>query len=172
VVVLKPLDSLLKIELTADRAAARGAIAAFEGRKGDYAPRTDYERELIAGAPARVEAARAQVVSSGLDALAIHLGTFAGRRKTLIVASEPFAPPARGRGQESLPSIDSAIRAANRSNVSVYLLNPADAPGAGGADEQPLRRVVADTNGRVLSGDLGAGLRQLDADAHAYYLLT
>jgi len=170
-VILKPLDSLLKIQLTADRAAARTIIAAFEGRKGDYAPRTDYERELMAGTPARLESARAQVVWSGLDALAVHLGTFSDRRKTLIVASEPFAVPARRRGQESLPSIESVIRAANRSNVSVYPLDPRE--GSDGAEaEQPLRRLALETNGRVIAGDLTAGLGRADADARGYYLLT
>src|SRR3954452_8208937 len=42
VVVMKPLDSLFAIRLTRDRAAVRQAIAAFEGRKGEYAPRNAY----------------------------------------------------------------------------------------------------------------------------------
>lgn len=172
VVVLKPLDSLLKIEFTVDRQTARGIVASFEGRKGDYAPRTDYERELMAGTPARLESARAQVVWSGLDALAVHLGTVPDRRKTLIVASEPFAVPARRRGQESLPSIESAIRAANRSNVSVYPLDPRETPADDTDTAQPLRRLALETNGRVIAGDLAAGLGRVDADARGYYLLT
>jgi hypothetical protein len=170
--VLKPLDSLLKIELSADRSAARELIASFEGRKGDYAPRSDYERELIAGAPPRVDATRAQVVSSGLDALAVRLGAFADRRKTLIVASEPFRMPSRRRGQESLPSIESAIRAANRANVSVYWLNPAGPPAPDAPEDQTLHRLAAETNGLAIETDFDAGLRQLDADAGGYYLLT
>lgn len=172
VVVLKPLDSLLKIQATADHAAARSIVASFEGRKGDYAPRTEYERELIAGAPPRVDSARAQVVWSALDALAVHLGTYQGRRKTLIVASEPFAVPARRRGQEMLPTLDSAIRAANRWNVSVYPLNPADTSESTPPDDVALRRLADETNGRTIDGDLTAGLRQADADARGYYLLT
>ncbi|HZT77078.1 MAG TPA: VWA domain-containing protein [Vicinamibacterales bacterium] len=172
VVVLKPLDSLLKIEFVEDRTAARAAIASFEGRRGDYVPRTDYERELMAGTPARLEAARAQIVWSGLDALSVHLGTFAGQRKTLIMASEPFLAPPHRRGQESLATLESAIRAATRSNVSVYALDPAEDPPAGGDALQPLERLAAETNGRVIDRDLDAGLRRLDADARGYYLLT
>lgn len=172
IIVLKPLDSLLKIQFTVDRAGARAIVAAFDGRKGDYAPRTDYERELMAGTPARLESARAQVVWSGLDALAVHLGTFPGRRKTLIVASEPFPVPARRRGQESLPSIESAIRAANRANVSVYPVDPRDAASDDVDGQQPLRRLALETNGRVITGDLAGGLSRVDADARGYYLLT
>ena len=170
-VVMRPLDSLLKIQLTSDRAAARQLIAAFEGRKGEYQPKNDYERELIAGSPERIESARAQVVWSGIDALAVHLGTYAGRRKTLIVASEPFARQAWRRGQETLPTIETAIRAANRWNVAVYPLDPSDAVGPE-PDTDPLQRIAGDTNGRVIIGDLEAGLRSLDADARGYYLLT
>src|SRR5262245_45836598 len=43
VVVMKPLDSLFAIRMTADRDAVRREIASFEGRKGDYQPRNSYE---------------------------------------------------------------------------------------------------------------------------------
>jgi len=167
-VVLKPLDSILRIQPVADRAAARRIVEAFEGRKGDYTARTDYERELIAGSPPRVEAARAQVVWSGIEALAVHLGSYAGR-KSLILATEPFAVPVRRRGQEMLSSLDSAIRAANRWNVSVYPVDPGETPAK---DEPPLGRLAADTDGRVIAGELDEGLRRLDDDARGYYLLT
>jgi VWFA-related protein len=172
VIVLKPLDSLLRIEPTPDLDAARRVVAAFEGRKGDYAPHTESERELFAGAPARIDAARAQVAWSAVDALAVHLGTHRDRRKTLIIASEPFAQPPRRRGQELLPSIESAVRAANRANVSVYVVDPADDPLPQGSEAEPLHRLAADTNGGVISGDLDAGLHRVDADARGYYLLT
>src|SRR6185312_14534288 len=58
IAVVKPLDSLPAIRLTGDLDAARRVIAALEGRSGDYAPRTDYERNFMAGSPSRVEAAR------------------------------------------------------------------------------------------------------------------
>src|SRR5262249_7863141 len=74
VAVLKPLDSLLTIRVTRDRDALRHAIETFDGRKGDYTPRTAFERNYIAGAPARIEQIRAQVVTSALNALVIHLG--------------------------------------------------------------------------------------------------
>src|SRR5262249_14302735 len=73
VVVMKPLDSIFAIRFTGDREAAKQSIQAFGGRKGDYAPRNAYERNYIAGTPARIEAARNQVAWSAINALAIHM---------------------------------------------------------------------------------------------------
>jgi hypothetical protein len=57
-VVLKPLDSLMTIRMTHDKQAVRQTIESFDGRKGDYEPRNAYERNYIAGTPARIELAR------------------------------------------------------------------------------------------------------------------
>src|SRR5678815_4868889 len=75
IVVMKPLDSLFAIRLTRDRDAARRAIETFQGRKGDYEPRNAYERDYIAGTPARIDLARNQVALSAINALAVHLGS-------------------------------------------------------------------------------------------------
>src|SRR3954471_9724445 len=90
IVVMKPLDSLFTIRLTRDRDAVRRTIESFEGRKGDYEPRNGYEREFMAATPARIDAARGQVALSAINALAVHLGSLADRRKTLIVVAETF----------------------------------------------------------------------------------
>src|SRR5262249_41628099 len=60
-VVMKPLDSILAIKLATDRDAARAALQAFEGRRGNYEPRNSYERNFMAGVPARIESARTQI---------------------------------------------------------------------------------------------------------------
>jgi VWFA-related protein len=168
VAVMKPLDSLFAIQLTTDRDSARKAVASFEGRKGDYEPRNAYERNYIAGTPPRIEAARTQVALSAMNALAIHLGTDAEGRKTLIVVTEGIARSERRRGQD-LPTLESVIRSANRSTVSVYPLDPRDP-----AEEisDATRLLAADTDGQTIAGDLDAGLRRVTADSTAYYLLT
>src|SRR6185312_6881402 len=74
VAILRPLDSLLKIALTSDKAALHRAIDAFEGRRGDYTPRTDLERSLVAGDRTRADAQRTQSTWSTLNALTLHLG--------------------------------------------------------------------------------------------------
>jgi VWFA-related protein len=171
-VVMKPLDSLFAIHLTEDREAARRAIAGFEGRLGDYEARNAYERNYIAGTPARIEAARAQVALSALNALSIQLGTEGEGpvegRKTLLVVTEGVVRSERRRGQD-LPTLDSVIRSANRSTVAVYPLDPRESPEEA---TEPTRLLAADTDGRTIAGDLDAGLRALTADASAYYLLT
>ena len=174
-VVMKPLDSLFAIHLTTDRELARRAIAGFEGRKGDYEARNAYERNYIAGTPARIEAARAQVALSAMNALAIQLGADGagpvdaaqGGRKTLIVATEGVGRADRRRGQD-LPTFDTVGRSANRSTVAVYPVYPGDAP----ADDDPLRALATSCDGRIITGDLDAGLRSAVADASAHYLLT
>ena len=83
IVVMKPLDSLLTIRLTRDREAARRAIETFVGRKEDYEPRNVYERDYIAGTPARIDAARSQVALSAINALAVHLGSLTDRKSVV-----------------------------------------------------------------------------------------
>ena len=169
IVVMKPLDSLLSIRLTRDREAVRRAIESFEGRKGDYEPRNAYERDYIAGTPARIDVARSQVALSAINAHAVHLGSLTDRRKTLIVATESVGRSDRRRGQEYLPTIDTIIRSANRSNVSVYPFDPRDAAGGEPAADD-LRRLADETDGGAIAAD--SGLRRMTADSSAYYLLS
>jgi VWFA-related protein len=170
-VVMKPLDSLFAIRLTRDRTAARAAIDRFVGRKGDYAARNAYERDYIAGTPARIEAARNQVVLSALNALAVHLGSLSDRRKTLIVVAESLGPSERRRGLEYLPTLDTVIRSANRSNVAVYPFDPSqdDRPAAPGST---LALLADETTGAAIGANADAGWHRAAADAGLYYLLS
>jgi VWFA-related protein len=155
IVVMKPLDSLFAIRLTRDRDAARRAIETFQGRKGDYEPRNAYERDYIAGTPARIDLARNQVALSAINALAVHLGSLTDRRKTLIVAADSVGRADHRRGQEYLPTLETIIRSANRSNVSVYPYDPsASADGDLAAD---LRRLADETDGDEIGTDAEPG---------------
>jgi VWFA-related protein len=171
-VVMKPLESLLAIRLSADREAARRAIADFEGCKGQLEPRNAYERNFIAGTPARIETARAQVALSALNALAIQLGTVGTGRKALIVVSEGLVRVERRRGQEAMPTPDTIARSANRANVAVYAIDPRGANASGDGASQALRSLAADTDGQMLAGDVAAGLRRIADELGTYYLLT
>ena len=180
-VVLKPLDSLLDIRVTRDRAAALRAIQSFEPRFGDLTARTPFERTFIAGAPARVETARSQIAASSLDALALHLGQVSPGRKTLIVVSEGFTRPARRRGV-LLRGIDSVVLAANRAHVSIYPIEPnASEAVASGRDADArasvraaLRALAEGTAGRTTTpaDDVDIGLTRALTDAGGYYVLT
>ncbi|HEY7289353.1 MAG TPA: VWA domain-containing protein [Vicinamibacterales bacterium] len=167
-VVMKPLDSLLKIQLSHDREAALAAAKSFEGRVGDYTPRNAYERNFMAGAPERIEAARAQVALSAINALAVHFNHYADRRKTLIVISEGMGRGERRRGLEYLPTIETIVRSAQRNNVAIYPLNP----GAAAANAEWVSALAGATAGVATSADVDEGLRRAMADASGYYLLT
>jgi VWFA-related protein len=170
-VVMKPLDSILTIHLTTDRAEAHRAIEAFEGRKGSYEPRNTYEREFMAGTPPRIEAARIQVALSAINALTLQLGSMGDRRKTLVVVTEEIGRAERRRAQD-LPTLETIVRSANRANVSVYPLDPGETPRAAVDPRSDLFQVLAgETDGRT-AADLAAGLKRAVADATDYYLIT
>jgi len=171
VVVMKPLDSIFAIRLTADRDTIRQSIQSFAGRKGEYEARNEYERNFIAGTPARIEAVRNQVAWSAINALAVHMGGLSAARKTLIVVSENIGGLERRRGQEYLATRDTVIRSANRANVAIYSLNSGETT-VQGADTDPLHTLAAETDGAVIAGDLDAGLGRIAADSRRYYLLT
>jgi VWFA-related protein len=169
VAVMKPLDSLFTIRLTRDRAAVRRAIESFEGRKGLYEPRNAYERDFIAGTPVRVDVIRNQVALSAINALAVHLGSLADRRKALVIVTEGIGRVERRRG-EYLPTLETVIRSANRANVAVYPFDPGG--GAEGASREGLRRLAEATDGASIDSDPAAGLKRAATDSSVYYLLS
>jgi VWFA-related protein len=170
-VVMKPLDSLFAIRLTRDRRAAHAVIDEFVGRRGDYSARNAYERDFIAGTPARIDAARNQVALSALNALAVHLGSLSDRRKTLIVVAESLGASERRRGLENLPTLDTIVRSANRANVAIYPFDPS-LPGGNAPTASALDRLADDTTGARIAADSDASLRRAAVDASAYYLLS
>jgi VWFA-related protein len=176
IAILRPLDSLLSIHLTRDRTVLHQAIDAFEGRRGDYAPRTAFERNYMVNDQANAEIQRTQATWSTLNAMALHLANLGSGRKTMLLVSEQADPTLRRRGLEGLPTSSSVMRTANRANVSIYVLDPLDAAARAAApDEGPnLLSVVADdTDGvRFSPPSLDAALRQMMTDAAGYYLLT
>jgi VWFA-related protein len=175
-VVMRPLDSLFGIRLSSDREQARRIIASIDGRKGDYTPKTPYERDFWAGTPARIENARTQVAISALNALAIHLGTRNDARKNLIVVSEGFAQPTRARGQEYLATLDGTVRSANRGKVAIYAIDPSASDSAGAAEDglSALKTLADETRGRLVASaaDLTAAVIGAVQESAAYYLLA
>lgn len=170
VVVLKPLDSLPAIHLTADRDRMHDAINAFEGRKGNYEPRSPLEEQTIGRSPALAEASRAQVVLSGLRALASRLGTQPGRAGIILI-SEGFTRDARLANARALPSASTVERFANRFDVPVFAIDPVTGP-SDDPGEMTLAQLAAQTGGFYQSGgDIAAGLRRANAELDGGYLL-
>jgi VWFA-related protein len=176
VAIVRPLDSLLKIRLTRDRAALHQAIDAFEGRRGDYEPRTAFERSYIVSERGRADSQRAQTTWSSLNALTLHLANLRVGRAAVLFVSEQADPVPRRRGFESLPSSSSVTRVANRSSVSFYVIDPRDdVERAASPDEGPnLLRVLADdTDGELVTNplEIGAGLKRMMNDLSSYYVV-
>ena len=171
-VVLKPLDPLTTIRLTGHREALLASIAAFEGRKGNFEPRSILEEETMGRAPALVQAGRAQVVLSGLRALATQLGSSPGRSAILLV-SEGFARQPRRLTVRGLPDASTVERFANRYDVPIYAFDPRPIPGEADAALDTLGRFVSETGGTLArGGDLGDNLVRAGQEIDAGYTLT
>ncbi len=171
IVVLKPLDSLPAIHLTSDRDRMHDAVNSFEGRKGNYEPRSVLEEQTIGRSPALAEASRAQVVLSGLRALASRLGTQPGRA-AIVLVSEGFTRDARLSNARALPSASIVERFANRFDVPVFAVDPAVA-----ADDDPgeatLEQLASQTGGFFeRGGDLASAMQRASAELDAGYVLT
>ena len=173
VVVLKPLDPLTTIRLSADLESARAAAATFEGRLGNYQPRTPLEEETLGRAPALVEAGRAQVVLSALRALTAQLGSRPGRPAILLV-SEGFTPQPQRASSRGLPDVGLVDRFANRYDVPIYAVDPSGTPSdEADAGAAALNTLATDTGGSLTrGGDLAAGLLRAAADLDAGYTIA
>lgn len=125
VLVVRPLDPLLDLSLSGTPNDAQAAVAAFEGRLGLYEPRTSFERELIAGEPARIDRARARIAASAVQAMLTRLARAGERRKALLVVTEgiPPAGPA-GRLGDAAPTLEALARVATRANIVVSSFTP------------------------------------------------
>ena len=183
--VLKPMNSLSTIRFTRDRAALREAIAGFQGCKDDFAPRTPFEEQYIGRAAAIVRPARAQIAMSGVRALVARMGELDGGLSAVIVVSEGFSTDAARTRERRLPDLGSLVRAAGRSRVQLYSLDPGsprpDAAilvpigTAGSGDPTPsLETAARQTGGAsvVAGADLSVGLQNVMRDLDGYYVLT
>jgi VWFA-related protein len=173
VVVVKPLDSLLTLRLTRDHKNLLPIIESLQGRNGQYEARNAFEQELIAGTPQRIEAVRVQIATSALSALATHLAGLGAARKSILFVSEGFARHPRQRGEDSLPSLDTAIRTANRANVSISAFDPSEGP-VEPARRDTLRALSEQTNGHAIFDVASAAtsLTRAVGQATPYYLIA
>lgn len=172
VVVLKPLDPLTSIRLTPERGRVRETIASFEGRKGNFEPRSMLEEETMGRAPALVEAGRSQVVLSALRALASQLGSVPARSAILLV-TEGFPQQPRRSTSRGLPDAGIVERFANRYDVPIYAFDPRTDVADAGPEAVLLARLVAETGGTLGRGpDLAGNLARASADIDGGYTLS
>jgi hypothetical protein len=176
------MDPVTGFRFTRDRAAARAVIGGFEGRKGDYAPRTPFEAQYLGRAPGAVESARAQIITTGLRELTMTMGELAPARGALVLISEGFVEGA-GVERRRLPDWQGLARAASHFNLPVYTFDPRDPAAAPDAAASPppadrgldtLQSLARQTGGEAVGDarDLVSGLARLSRDLDAYYVLT
>lgn len=142
--VVKPLDPLLALSPQRGPSAALEAVASFEGRLGDYTPRSTFERDLIAADPVRIDRARARIATSTVQAVVTRLAQLGPPRKAFLVVGQEFEPVrAVGRIGDALPTVDAIVRAAERGNVAISTLDPRVMPPAPPVDPalQPPPRI-------------------------------
>jgi VWFA-related protein len=184
-VVLKPLDLLTEIRFTRDRAEARNVVGSFSGRRGDYTPRTPFEEQYLGRSPGAVRAARAQIVLSGLRALATRMGDLNGGLGGIVLLSEGFTTDAPRARERRLPDLQGLVRAASRFRVLLYAFDPGAVPLAPPdpalSDADPdlessavLQSLARQTGGDAMAAgqDLGPAFQRVSSDLDSYYVLT
>jgi VWFA-related protein len=188
-VVMKPLDPVTDIRFTRDRGAARTAVASFEGRREDFAPRTAFEEQYLGRAPGAVRSARAQIVMSGLRALAARIGELDGGLAGIVLVTEGFSAQVSRSRERRLPDMQSIVRATSRSRVLLYAFDPGEpaavpsastgAPGAApvadaAGSPTALQTLARETGGEAVPAgdDLLAGLQRVSRDLDTYYVLS
>lgn len=159
-VAMKPLDPITAIRPTSDAVRIRQIVDRFAGCMGDYSPRTTFEAEYMSRAPQAADVERSRVVLSSLAALAARLGSVQDMAKAIVFVTESAGSDLRA-----------VARAANRSGVPIYVIDPRD----GSQDASTaLEALAQDTGGTatVAGGDLRQALAKVANDLDAYYVLT
>jgi VWFA-related protein len=181
--LMYPLTSLSSILMTRNHEAIQKGIEQFLGRKGDYdppmAPAEENAFKACRTQPACVEQIRDQVSYSALEGLITHLGGFKEGRKTLILVTEGFSSILRNDvGELNLREL---YTEANRSNVSVYWVDPRMLGALAGRgslrgiaqQQDALTALSLYTDGRAIinRNDLTMAMKDIVRDSSGYYLL-
>lgn len=88
--VMYPLEPVSSVRMTRNHDAVMRGVAQFEGRKGDYIPRNQFEEQYARYPAETVERIRNQVSLSALKSLITHMGSLKEGRKSLILVSEGY----------------------------------------------------------------------------------
>ncbi len=170
VVIMDPLTTLDGLRFTRNKAELLARIKSFEGRRGELFPvRSAVEEAQLT--QRNVFELRAAVTLSALEAIATRLGGLREGRKSIIFVSQ--GPPVGMPGSPNYPRLEAALQAANRGNVTVHALDPRPLGSAPFGGAEALRRLSSETGGRAIinSNSPEVGLKQVIADASAYYLI-
>jgi VWFA-related protein len=90
VAIMYPLTPVTALTFTRNRESLISALEKFEGRKGIYEPRNEFEERYFYYPVATVEAIRNEVSMSAIKGAAVRLGSMREGRKSIILVSEGF----------------------------------------------------------------------------------
>lgn len=88
VAVIYPLTPISALTFSRNHDGTAGAMMNFEGRKYDYTPKNDYERQFDMLPPEVIEQARNELTIRSLSSACIYLGSVREGRKTILFVSE------------------------------------------------------------------------------------
>src|SRR5215831_13235300 len=89
--LMYPLESVFNVRMTRDHNAVVRGVEKFLGRKYDYTPLNDLERQYAWYPAETQEQIRVRVALSAIRGLVVHMGTLKEGRKSLIIVSEGFS---------------------------------------------------------------------------------
>jgi VWFA-related protein len=89
--LMYPLESVFNVRMTRNHDAVVSGLEKFLGRKYDYTPLNDLERQYAYYPAETQEQIRVRVSLSAIRGLIVHMGTLKEGRKSLIVVSEGFS---------------------------------------------------------------------------------
>ena len=171
VIVMKPLDPRSATAPLPNIDAVHLAVSAFDGRRGVFVPRGEFEAQYMSTAPESAARQRAQVVRAGLENLALALRDGSdSTTQALVIVTEGFTSIESLRMRTT--TLRSIARAARLANVPIYIVDPSQ-----GAAESPLndswREMSTQTGGMLFPGgtDLDSALARIAADLTGQYLV-
>ena len=88
--LMYPLESIFSVRMTRNHKAVVSGLEKFLGRKYDYTPLNDLERQYTWYPAETQEQIRVRVSLSAIRGLIVHMGTLKEGRKSLIIVSEGF----------------------------------------------------------------------------------
>jgi len=88
VALMTPLTSTAALTFSRNHDATARQILQFTGRKYDYTPKHPAEEIYFYLTPEQIEQLRNQIVTTGLEGLAVHLGSLRDARKSVVWVSE------------------------------------------------------------------------------------
>jgi VWFA-related protein len=170
--IMRPLDSQQAIAPVPSLDVAHDRIALFDGRKGQYEPRGEFEREYMSSAPAAVARERRQIVRSAVQALATAMREPGESAKALIVVTEGFAADERGR-LRGTTTLRTMARVARLADIPVYVIDPTSGLQQATPFNDTWQSVATQTGGAILEGtnDTHAAFARVAADLSAQYLI-